>query len=141
LKSANGAIGEKTTLLETLEREHQKTVREAERIYRLYMDEGLTTQQFKELYNPVDARKKQLEEEMPRVQAEVDLLQIDGFSSEYIMAEIDEIGTSWPTMTPDQRRNLVELLVKKITVGKGEIDISLCYVPTFKEMTNGQRLL
>jgi len=57
------------------------------------------------------------------------------------MAEIEEIGTNWPTMTPDQRRSLVELLVKKITIGKGEIDISLCYVPTFKEMTNGQRLV
>jgi site-specific DNA recombinase len=141
LKGATGVIGEKTRLLETLRKEYEKATREAERVYRLYMDEGLTSQQFKELYNPVDARKKQLEDEMPRVQSEVDLLQIDGLSSEYIMTEVKDIDACWPTMTPHERRNIVEILVKKVIVGQGQIDISLWYLPTFKEMTNGQRLV
>jgi len=141
LKGANNAIGEKTRLLETLQKEHDKATQEMQRVYRLFLDEGMTAEQFKALYNPADIRKKQMEEEMPRVQAELDVQRIDGFSSEYIVSEITDIHTHWPKMSHEERRNLVEILVNKITIGKDEIDISLCYLPTFKEMTNGQRLV
>jgi len=124
-----------------LKGELQKVRHEAERLYRLYMDEGLTSQQFKDLYQPIDARKKQLEEEVPRAEAEADLLRIDGLSSEYIMAEAEDLKHAWPDMSVAERRNVVELLVKKIVVGKDEIDISLCYVPSFKEMANRQRMV
>ena len=112
-----------------------------QRVYRLFLDEGMTAEQFKALYNPADIRKKQLEEELPRIQAELDILRIDGFSSEYIVSEVTDIHTQWPKMSPQEKRNMVETLVNKITIGKDEIDISLCYLPTFKEMTNGQRTL
>jgi site-specific DNA recombinase len=141
LKGANAAIADKGRLVEGMRKELQKAKQEAERIYRLYMDEGLTSQQFKELYQPVDARKKQLEEEIPRAEAEADLLRIDGFSSEYIMAEAKDLHACWPTMSLAERRNIVELLVRKITVGKDDIDISLCYLPSFKEMANRQRMV
>jgi len=141
LSDANAIIGDKSAQLETLQKELQKAVREAERIYQLYMAEGLTPQQFKELYNPNDIRKKQLEAEMPRLQAEIDLLKIDGLSSEYIASEAKDLNACWPSMSYQERRSMIESLVKKITIGKDEIDISLCYLPSFKEMTNGQRTL
>lgn len=141
LSDANAIIGDKAGQLEILQKEHQKAVREAERIYQLYMAEGLTPQQFKELYNPNDIRKKQLEAEMPRLQAEIDLLKIDGLSSEYIASEAKDLAACWPSMSHQERRSMIESLVKKITIGKDEIDISLCYLPSFKEMSNGQRTL
>ena len=41
----------------------------------------------------------------------------------------------------DEKRRIVDSLVKRITVGKDEIDISLCYLPSFREMTNRQRMV
>jgi len=76
---------------------------------------------------------------MPRIQAELDALGIDRFSSEYVMAEVADINACWPSMSSEERRNLVEMLVKKITISEDEIDFSLCYLPGFKEMTNEQR--
>jgi len=139
LKGANAAIADKARLLEGLKRDLQKVKQEAERIYRLYMDEGMTTKQFKDLYQPNDARKTQLEEEVPRIEAEVDLLRIEGLSSEQIIAEANDLHGAWPTMSVEERRNVVELLVKKVVIGEGEIDISLCYLPSFKDMSNEQR--
>jgi len=44
-------------------------------------------------------------------------------------------------MTHDERRRMIELLVKNIVIGKGEITLNLCYLPSFEEMTNRQRTL
>lgn len=138
---AKAAVSGKAAQLEVLQGEHHKTAREAERIYKLYMDDKLTAQQFKELYNPNDIRKKQLESEIPRLQAEVDILKVDGLSSACILADAKELNACWPTLSLQERRSMIEFLVKKIVVGKDEIDISLCYLPSFKEMTNEQRAL
>jgi len=44
-------------------------------------------------------------------------------------------------MNTDEKRRIVESLVKSIRIGKDEIDISLCYLPSFREMTNRHRTL
>ncbi len=141
LKAANTTIGEKTQLLDTLRSELQKVKQQAEQTYQLYLKQGLTVEQFKEIYQPLDARKRELEEEIPHVEAEVDLLRIDGLSSEQIMAEASDLHSRWPKMNHDERRRIIELLVKNVTIGHGEITLNLCYLPSFEEMTNRQRIL
>jgi hypothetical protein len=44
-------------------------------------------------------------------------------------------------MNSDERRRIVEILVRRITVAKDEIEINLCYLPSFREMTNRQRMV
>lgn len=139
LTSANSSIGEKQQLLATLRSDFEKVKQQAEQTYQLYLKNGLTVEQFKEIFQPLDARKKQIEADIPRVEAEVDVLKVDGFSSEYIMAEGRDFHSRWPKMNHDERRKVVELLVKNIVVGQGEITLNLCYVPSFEEMANGQR--
>lgn len=141
LKGANGAIREKAGLLETLRGDLQKVKQEADQTYQLYLGGGLTVAQFKERYQPLDTRKRQLEDEIPRAEAELDVLKIDEFSSEQIMAEARDLHTRWPKMNQDERRKIVETLVKDIVIGRGEITLNLCYLPSFEEMTNGQRIL
>ena len=141
LKAANGTITEKTQLLETLRSEQQKVKQQADQTYQLYLKEGLTVEQFKEIYQPLDARKKQIEADIPHVEAEVDMLTVNSFSSEQIMAEARDLHSRWPNMNQDERRKIVEILVKGIVIGNGEITLNLCYLPTFEEMTNGQRIL
>jgi site-specific DNA recombinase len=141
LKAANGTITEKTQLLETLRSEQQKVKQQADQTYQLYLKEGLTVEQFKEIYQPLDARKKQIEADIPRVEAEVDMLTVKSFSSEQIMAEARDLHSRWPKMNQDERRRIVEILVKTIVIGNGEITLNLCYLPSFEEMANGQRIL
>lgn len=141
LQSANTTIGEKNGLLESLRNELQKVKQQAEQTYQLYLQGGLTVEQFKEIYQPVDARKRQIEDEVPRVEAEVDILKIDGLSSEHIIAEARDLHSRWPKMTRDERRRIIELLVKNVVICRGEITLNLCYLPSFEKMTIGQRTL
>jgi len=141
LKAANGTITEKTQLLETLRSEQQKVKQQADQTYQLYLKEGLTVEQFKEIYQPLDARKKQIEADIPRVEAEVDMLTVKSLSSEQIMAEARDLHSRWPKMNQDERRKIVEILVKTIIIGNCEITLNLCYLPSFEEMANGQRIL
>jgi site-specific DNA recombinase len=141
LAKANETVSEKAKLLETLRKELQKVQEEADKTYHLYLDGALTVAQFKERFQPLDARKHQIEEEIPRVEAEVDVLKIDRLSSEHIMAEAKNLADKWPDMTVEARRNIVESLVKDITIGRGEISLNLYYTPGFEEMAIKQRTL
>ena len=141
LSEANETVSEKVRLLETLCREQKKVKEEADKTYRLYLEGALTVAQFKDIYQPLDARKHQIEQEIPRVEAEMDLLKIDSLTSDHIMAEARDLHARWPSMPVEARRKIVELLVKGITVGKGEIDINLYYLPSCEEMTIKQRTL
>jgi site-specific DNA recombinase len=141
LSKADGAVTERNRLLETLRKEHEAVRGEADKTYRLYLEGALTVPQFKEKFQPLDTRKHQIEEEIPRVESEIDLLKIDGLSSEHIIAEARNLHARWPKMNAKDRRRIVESLVKNIKVGKGEIAINLYYLPTCEEMTIKQRTL
>jgi CDGSH-type Zn-finger protein len=70
-----------------------------------------------------------------------DMLAVDSLSSEQIMAEARDLHSRWPKMNQDERRKMIEILVKTIIIGNGEITLNLCYLPTFEQMTTGQRIL
>jgi site-specific DNA recombinase len=141
LKGASDTIAEKTRLLETLRKEQHRVNQEVEHTFKLYYDGVLNAAQFKGVFQPLDIRKNQIHEELPRLEAEVDLLKIDGLSSEHIVEEIKTLHSRWPSLTREDRRRIVELLVKDIVIGNGEITLNLCYLPSFEEMTNRQRIV
>lgn len=141
LERANETINAKGHLLDSMRKELKSVRESADKTHELYLAGGLTVPQFKERYQPLDDRKHQLEEELARVEAEVDLLKVDEFSSEHIMAEAQDLHARWPKVTLEERRRIVELLVKDITIGDGEISFNLCYRPSFEEMTIKQRML
>jgi site-specific DNA recombinase len=141
LERANRTLSEKAQLAEALRKELQKVKTEADKTHGLYLAGGLTVPQFKERYQPLDDRKRQIEEELPRIEAEADLIRINEISNEQVVSEVDDLHRRWPKMAVDDRRRLVELLVKDITVGNGEISLNLCYVPSFEEMAIKQHTL
>ena len=138
LKGAQGTITDKTRQADTVRKELEKVKAEADRAYNLYMEGGLTVAQFKERYQPLDERKNQLQAELPKVEADLDVLRIDGLTSEHIMTEVQDLHRRWPKMGLEEKRKIVELLVKDIKIGDGEIHINLCYLPTYEEVANRQ---
>jgi site-specific DNA recombinase len=141
LAQANNTIAEKTHLLETLRKELQRVKADADKAYDLYAAGGLTVAQFKERFQPLDEQKHQLEQEIPRIEADLDLLKINEFSSEQIMDEITTLHARWPKMPPEERRRIVEFLVKEIVIKGDEITLNLCYDLSSKQSTNRQRNL
>lgn len=141
VQRANDSISEKVQLLESLRKEHQKCKTEADKVYDMYGTTAITVEQFKERFHPADARKRQIEAEIPRVEAEIDLDRVREISTEQVMAEALDLRSRWPKMTFQERRSIVELLVKSIVISDGEITLNLCYYPSFEETTKRQRIL
>ncbi len=56
-----------------------------------------------------------------------------------MMAEALNLHARWENMAGNERRRIVELLVRSIVVGKDEVTFNLCYLPRFEELTERQR--
>jgi 5S rRNA maturation endonuclease (ribonuclease M5) len=102
---------------------------------------AVTADGFGRFYRPLEERQKQLEEEIPRLQADIDVLKINQVSSEAIMAEAKDLYGRWPQLSREEKQRIVESITEKIVIGKGEVSISLCYLPSSEEMTKGQRAM
>ena len=139
MQKADCNITEKEKLVDVLRREQDKVAEEIKRIYRLYSEGGLTADGFGRFYRPLEKRQNQLEEEIPRLQADIDVLKINQVSSETIMAEAKDLYGRWPHLSREEKQRIIESITEKIVIGEGDMSISLCYLPSSEEMTKWQR--
>ncbi len=51
------------------------------------------------------------------------------------------LNSALGNISPDHRRSIVESIIERITVGKGEIDITLYYLPSSEELVHNQQAL
>jgi len=141
MERADENIAEKERLLGVLRAEYEKVEQEIQRIYRLYNDGGITSDGFGRFYHPLEERQKQLDEQIPHVQAEADVLKINHLSSDKILSEAHDLYARWPHLTREEKQRIVESITEKIIIGKEEVAINLCYFPGSQEMTKWQRSL
>lgn len=130
LAGVDHRIREKRELLLTLEEERSLVVGEAEKLYRLYLDGGLTVSGFRERNDPLEKRKGELSTEIPRLQGEIDYLTIRSLSSSEMLTEAQSLYARWGSLSATEKRDIVETIAEKITVGEGEVEIDLVYTPT-----------
>jgi len=91
-------------------------------------------------YRPLESRLKQIEDRIPELQAEIDFLKIQYLSSDQILQEAKDLYSRWPELTSEEKRKIVENITEKIIVGKDDVTINLCYLPSpSKMMTSRQR--
>jgi site-specific DNA recombinase len=104
------------------------------RVYRsnLYQQEKLDADGFSKLYTPLEERRKQLEAEIPRLEAEVDILKVSNLSAEEVASQASNLYDHWQTMQPEEKREIIEVITDKIT-------INLSYAPSCKDMANRWR--
>ena len=136
---------EKEELFQTLVREKAKLQTEMDTVFRLYADEEIDSKGFGRRNRPMEERFQQLKSEIPRLQGEIDFLKINNLASAEIISEARDLYSRWQDLSAPDRRTIVENLVQRITIGKTEIDIDLCYMPPLppaplpKAMTEKQR--
>ncbi|TDU80807.1 site-specific DNA recombinase [Prosthecobacter fusiformis] len=138
LSKASEAVTEKERLLEAHKKEIAKLRADADKLVDLYTAGGFTIEQFKERHEPIDERKRQLNGELPRLEAQIDLLKMESVTSDDMMREASDIGTRWKDMNGDEKRRIVELMLTSIEIGKGEMKINLVQLPSYQETANWQ---
>ncbi len=129
LEQANETIQQKLELLSVLEKEARKLALESDKLYDLYQSNMIDKTGFGAKYKPLAERKEQLDNQIPEVQAQIDILRISHLSQEVALDEARSLHSRWLTLPKDEKRRIVETIVERIVVGDGEVDIVLYYAP------------
>jgi site-specific DNA recombinase len=133
LARAKDTVDEKRDLLESRKKEVEKNRQEIERMRQLYVDGHISGEAFGEFFRPLDERQKQLADELPRMQAELDFLTINAFSSNQVAQDANDLQSRWPTLEQDEKRKIIECITNRIVIEKDGVSLDLCYLPSSKE--------
>jgi site-specific DNA recombinase len=129
LDKANVQLKEKELLLEVLHREHTKVSAEIDNLYDLYQAGAIDTHGFGRKYQPLSARQQQLENEIPRIQADIDITRITHLNQEEIIIGARDLYSHWSNLPADEKRRIVEMVVEKVVINGEEVEINLFYAP------------
>jgi len=141
LQAADRNLADKSALLETHQREIQKVREEMRQTHQLYLKQQISDDGFRDLYAPAEERLKQLNAELPKLEAEVDFLKVNKLSADDVLHEAASLHDRWPSMEVSEKRKIVEAIIEKVVVGNGEIDITYSHVPTSIEQCKNQQRL
>jgi site-specific DNA recombinase len=139
LEEADQTIKDKKALLESLETEKREARESMDKVMRLYLDDQISREGFGVEYGPLEKRHKQLEDEIPRLQGEIDFLKIHHLASDQIFHEAQDLYGRWESLEQEEKRQIVENIVEKITVGQEDVAINLCYLPSASEIMAGKQ--
>lgn len=141
LSHANDTLREREQLLATQQRAIQKLREEMNKTHRLFLDGHLTPQGFADCYKPAELQLNQLIKDIPKLQAQLDLLKVSTLSADAVLKEATTLYEKWPSFPTDEKRKIAESLCQKIVIGRGEIDITLSYLPSSEELCKSQQQL
>jgi site-specific DNA recombinase len=134
---SNQTISEKETLHKTIKQEYDKLLKRTEEQMNLRIDGELSKEEFARFYKPVEQQLRQIENQLPELEAEIDFLKIQYLSSDTIIQEAQDLYTNWNSLPYDEKRTIVETITERITIHLDSIDISLSYLPTPHLSLNG----
>jgi site-specific DNA recombinase len=129
LDNASAAIQEKELLLQVLQRESTKLSAEIDNLIDLYQSGSIDKAGFGKRYYPMADRLRQLEEEIPRTQAEVDVVKINHINQEEIVATGRDLYSHWSDLPNEEKRHIVETITDRIVIHAEEVEFNLFYAP------------
>jgi len=113
-------------VLETAQRDIQKKI---DNVYDLYMDGQIPKEGFGKRIAPYEEQLTQIEDELPRAQAECDVLKINHLSKDHILSEATNLHKQWTLLSHEEKRSIVDAVCDRITIGKDEINFDLIFSP------------
>ncbi|MBI1804814.1 MAG: recombinase family protein [Ignavibacteriae bacterium] len=139
LNKADELINDRQNLFVSLEQEAKKLKQDMDKLVQLHLDGEMPKEGFGNHYRPLEDRLKQIENQLPELQGEIDFLKIQYLSSDEVLTEAKDLHERWPMLELSEKRNIVETITQRITVGKDDVSINLSYMPSSAEMTTGMQ--
>ncbi len=135
-KSEN-AIKEKEDLLKAVNEEYERLSKDVEKWLALRVSGEFSKDDFAKVYRPAEQRLRQIEKQMPELEAEMDFLKIQYLSNDTIIQEAKDLYSRWPELPFEEKRTIIETITEKIVVNTDSINISLSYTPSHDLILNG----
>lgn len=139
LKQTDLGIKEKESLLKQISVEAANIKKKMDDLVTMRLNGEMPKESFSYHYKPISERLPQIENQIPEIQAEIDFLKIQYFSSDTVLREANDLYQRWPSLLFEEKRAIVETITENITVGKDEISLKLSYLPSFSSLNPGKR--
>ena len=130
MQAAGEAMREREKLIDRALNELRKIEADETRVFELYHSGQIAKEDFARHHRPISERRGQLDRELPRLQAELDVMRISANSQEEAILGARTLTERWPSLTPVEKRQMVEATTSRIVVGKEDIEINLLHLPT-----------
>lgn len=141
LSKANGHLSDLKSRLSAHTQQLDRVRAEMRKVYQLYQADQVSPEGFGKLYRPLEDQERSLSAELPKLQGEVDALEIQQLSASEVVAEAADLYKQWPTFEPRDKRRIIDSIIEKMTLTGDEIAVTLCYTPSCEVLTTRQRNL
>jgi site-specific DNA recombinase len=142
LAHSDEQLQEQQALLASTQRERNKLSKRVTEMLNLRLDGDMSKEQFSEHYRPLEERIAQLDSQLPQLEAEVDFLTMQLYSTDIVISEAKALYDRWSEMPFEEKRGIVETITSLIELGKEDITITLAYapvIPTIAENSSHNR--
>lgn len=141
LEKANQNLADKKNRLLAHTRQIEKVHAEMRKTYQLYQADQITPEGFGKIYKPLEEQDRALTAEFPKLEAEVDAIEMRQTSAEEVLSEATFLYRKWPEFDSEKKRQIIESIVEKITLSADTIRITWWKLPSSEELTKRQRNL
>lgn len=124
-KKINEYISDREKQIEKLSKELNKEKKMMDSLVSLHTKGEIPSEGFKDHYEPHFERAKKIDDELPKLQSEIDLLIVQSRDLEEIMNDAKTLYGRWNELENTQKRSIIESITERITIGKDEITIDL----------------
>lgn len=122
-------IQEKEKLLKVMQSEYDKLYKQVQIQTEMRVNNELSKEDFAKFYKPSEQRLRQIEKQMPEIEAEIDFQKIHRLSMDVIVEDGKELYNKWTILPFEEKRLIIEEITNKIVIHSDTIDIALAYSP------------
>jgi len=138
LDSEKQQIIDKQKLLTVLQSDAQKLKDKIDKVMELYFEGNFAKEAFDSHHSPLYTQQQQKLTEIAEVQSSIDSLSVHSLSSDQVLHDAKNLYTQWNTFTKEDKKNIIETVVKNITIGAEDIEIELAYLPLLSAIDTNQ---
>ena len=129
LAAASEMIREKQRLIDAAAIELKKLLVQENELFDLYHEGLVPKADFGRRLKPLSERRAQIEEELPSLEAQRDVLKIGLVSNAEILEDTKDLANRWPDLPWERRRQIVEAITDRLVIGKEGVEVALLQVP------------
>ena len=129
LQKTDEGIQQKEELLGILNSEAKKIYQELDNAFQAYSAKAIDQEEYRRQFKPLSERRDQIEEQIPELQAQIDIQKINHLSSGEMISSARDLYGRWKDMEFEEKRVIVEAITESIIIKEDEVEINLHYIP------------